>query len=190
MNLAELKAVALAANMQEWQRPRVYEALADMVSFRLAFNPEVALKLIAAVEAARPAMEAMEIGLEAKREEAEKYHQAMWGYRPDEHSRHDAEVAQIDSALSGVPTGGGAVMTASLPGCDPHLEWSLRYGNPEAVRFSAAAVVESFRLPAVRQRQHGRSDPSPASASRCGARLAPGSQADTSGSDQMKRILK
>ena len=37
-----------------------------------------------------------------------------------------------------------AVMTVSLPGCDPHLEWSLRYGNPEAVRFSAAAVVESF----------------------------------------------
>jgi hypothetical protein len=61
MNLAELKAVALAANMQEWQRPRVYEALADMVSFRLAFNPEVALKLITAVEAARPAMEAMKL---------------------------------------------------------------------------------------------------------------------------------
>lgn len=43
-----------------------------------------------------------------------------------------------------VPTGGNAVMTAPLPGCDPHLEWSLRYGSPEAVRFAAAAVVESF----------------------------------------------
>jgi hypothetical protein len=87
MNLAELKAVALAAK----QRGR-----------SCAVAPGHVLALIAAVEAARPAMEAMEIGLEAKREEAEKYHQAMWGYRPDEHSRHDAEVAQIDSALSGL----------------------------------------------------------------------------------------
>lgn len=43
-----------------------------------------------------------------------------------------------------VPTGGSAVMTVALPGCDPHLEWSLRYGSPEAVRFSAASVIESF----------------------------------------------
>jgi hypothetical protein len=43
-----------------------------------------------------------------------------------------------------VPTGGSAVMTVSLPGADPHLEWSLRYGSPEAVRFLAASVVESF----------------------------------------------
>jgi predicted HAD superfamily phosphohydrolase len=43
-----------------------------------------------------------------------------------------------------VPTGGGAVMTVSLPGADPHLEWSLRYGDPNAVRFHAASVVESF----------------------------------------------
>lgn len=43
-----------------------------------------------------------------------------------------------------VPTGGSAVMTIALPGADPHLEWSLRYGNPKAVRFMAASVVESF----------------------------------------------
>ena len=43
-----------------------------------------------------------------------------------------------------VPIGGGAVMTVSLPGADPHLEWSLRYGDPVAVRFVAASVVESF----------------------------------------------
>lgn len=43
-----------------------------------------------------------------------------------------------------VPTGGNGVMTVSLPGADPHLEWSLRYGSPEAVRFIAASVVESF----------------------------------------------
>lgn len=43
-----------------------------------------------------------------------------------------------------VPTGGAAVMTVALPGADPHLEWSLRYGSPEAVRFLAASVIESF----------------------------------------------
>jgi hypothetical protein len=35
-------------------------------------------------------------------------------------------------------------MTVSLPGADPHLEWSLRYGDPMAVRFLAASVIESF----------------------------------------------
>jgi hypothetical protein len=43
-----------------------------------------------------------------------------------------------------VPTGGTSVMTVSTPGADPHLEWSLRYGSPEAVRFHAASMVESF----------------------------------------------
>lgn len=43
-----------------------------------------------------------------------------------------------------VTTGGNAVMTVSLPGADPHLEWSLRYGDPVAVRFLAASVIESF----------------------------------------------
>jgi hypothetical protein len=43
-----------------------------------------------------------------------------------------------------VPTGGDAVMTVSLPNADPHLEWSLRYGSPEVVRYLAASVIESF----------------------------------------------
>lgn len=43
-----------------------------------------------------------------------------------------------------VPIGTTGVMTVSTPGADPHLEWSLRYGSPEAVRFQAASVVESF----------------------------------------------
>ncbi len=43
-----------------------------------------------------------------------------------------------------VSVGGGARMSISQPRADPHLEWSLRYGDPEAVRFVAASVVESY----------------------------------------------
>jgi hypothetical protein len=89
MNLAELKAVALAATPGPWHvedddRPgmswnrHIMSAPNKAVCFMAhsngrddardnstarhiaAFNPEVALKLITAVEAARPAMEAME----------------------------------------------------------------------------------------------------------------------------------
>ncbi|HTF70253.1 MAG TPA: hypothetical protein VK638_47010 [Edaphobacter sp.] len=39
-----------------------------------------------------------------------------------------------------IPVGDGAVM--SIPG--EELEWQLRYGNPAAVRYSAASVVGSY----------------------------------------------
>lgn len=45
-----------------------------------------------------------------------------------------------------VDVGGGAVMTILNPASfeDGGLGWQLRYGSPEAVRFVAASVVESY----------------------------------------------
>lgn len=47
-----------------------------------------------------------------------------------------------------IKVGGNAVMFAPNPKADPHIEWTLRYSrdlnDPQAGRFSAAAVVESF----------------------------------------------
>lgn len=54
------------------------------------------------------------------------------------------EASPFVGPLLMVQTGGGSVMFVSRPDADPHLEWSLRYGSPDAVRFQAAAVVESF----------------------------------------------
>lgn len=47
-----------------------------------------------------------------------------------------------------IHVGGGATMFIPNPKHDPHIEWSLRYSrdlnDPQAGRFSAAAVVESY----------------------------------------------
>jgi hypothetical protein len=47
-----------------------------------------------------------------------------------------------------VPTGGGAVMFIVNPASDPHIGWMLRYAGdlnqPQAGRFSAASIIDSF----------------------------------------------
>lgn len=52
----------------------------------------------------------------------------------------DEEVKRIRACIH-VDVGGGAFMAAPLD----NLEWQLRYGSPEAVRFEAASVVASYR---------------------------------------------
>ena len=49
-------------------------------------------------------------------------------------------IKRIKACVS-VDVGGGAFMAAPLG----ELEWQLRYGNVEAVRFEAASVVASYR---------------------------------------------
>ena len=45
-----------------------------------------------------------------------------------------------------VPCGDGAVMSIVHPRSfeDGGIEWRLRYGNPEEVRFIAAALIDSY----------------------------------------------
>lgn len=53
----------------------------------------------------------------------------------------DEEVVKRIRACIHVDVGGDAFMAAPLD----NLEWELRYGSPEAVRFEAASVVASYR---------------------------------------------
>jgi hypothetical protein len=48
------------------------------------------------------------------------------------------------SAVISVQVGNGAVMSASNPHADPHIEWAMRYGDPVAMRFQAATIIESY----------------------------------------------
>lgn len=56
-----------------------------------------------------------------------------------------AKRVSLDEGLvQWVKLGGGATMCIVSPQDDPALEWVLRYGDVEAVRYSAAAVVASY----------------------------------------------
>lgn len=43
-----------------------------------------------------------------------------------------------------VHVGDGAYMTIVNPWTDPGAEWTLRYGDPDVVRFTAASVLASY----------------------------------------------
>lgn len=51
-------------------------------------------------EAAAQALEALEIGYDSAKAEADQYHAAMAGYRPQRHAEMDAEVQQIAAAIT------------------------------------------------------------------------------------------
>lgn len=57
--------------------------------------------------------------------------------------RHGKEIPARD-CLSHVDCGDGAIMDMPNPYSEDSLEWGLRYGNPERMRFVAAAVVASY----------------------------------------------
>ena len=48
------------------------------------------------------ALEALEIGYDSAKAEADQYHAAMAGYRPQRHGKMDAEVQQIAAAITAV----------------------------------------------------------------------------------------
>lgn len=51
-------------------------------------------------EAAEQALEALEIGYDAARDEAAQYHYAMAGYRPERHNAMDEDVQKIAQAIT------------------------------------------------------------------------------------------
>jgi hypothetical protein len=50
--------------------------------------------------AAQQALEALELGYDSAKAEADQYHAAMAGYRPQRHAEMDAEVQQIAAAIA------------------------------------------------------------------------------------------
>ena len=50
--------------------------------------------------AAQQALEALELGYDSAKAEADQYHAAMAGYRPQRHAQMDADVQQIASAIT------------------------------------------------------------------------------------------
>ena len=46
------------------------------------------------------ALEALELGYDTAKAEADRYHTAMAGYRPERHAQIDAEVQQIAAAIT------------------------------------------------------------------------------------------
>ena len=50
--------------------------------------------------AAQQALEALELGYDSAKAEADQYHAAMAGYRPQRHAQMDADVQQIASAMT------------------------------------------------------------------------------------------
>jgi hypothetical protein len=146
MNLAELKAVALAASRYDAKKNNYGVLLA----FKGAFNPEVALKLIAAVEAARPAMEAMEM---------------FWERNPTGSLPADSlmrvSVLKVQAALSGLRVALEAVDLGSVhldqpvgvctvPGEEgPHVMSALN-ADPTAICLPNGAMFDAFGNPRVR----------------------------------------
>ncbi len=57
--------------------------------------------------------------------------------------RHGKEIPARD-CTSHVDCGGGAVMDMVNPYSDDSVEWGLRYGNAERMRFVAASVISSY----------------------------------------------
>lgn len=57
--------------------------------------------------------------------------------------RHGKEIPSRDCTAH-VECGGGAVMTMVNPYSDDSVEWALRYGNVERMRYVAASVVASY----------------------------------------------
>jgi hypothetical protein len=51
-------------------------------------------------QAAQQALEALEIGHDSAQAEADQYHTAMAGYRPERHAQMDADVQQIANAIT------------------------------------------------------------------------------------------
>ena len=51
-------------------------------------------------EAAQQALEALQLGYDSAKAEADQYHAAMAGYRPQRHAEMDAEVQQIAAAIT------------------------------------------------------------------------------------------
>jgi hypothetical protein len=76
--------------------------------------------------------------------EREEAHAKDWGHPVRISALEVAQGASPVSFALRVPVGGGAVMAASNPSVDGGLEWQLRYGSPEAVRFVAAEVLASY----------------------------------------------
>ena len=64
-------------------------------------------------EAATAALKALDLGYDSAKAEADQYHSAMAGYRPERHAQMDAEVQQIAEAITALkaalaePEGGG-----------------------------------------------------------------------------------
>ena len=53
-------------------------------------------------ELLRQALDALRPGRDALYNEAQTYHQAMAGYRPNEHARLDAELASVDATIEAI----------------------------------------------------------------------------------------
>ena len=56
------------------------------------------------------------------------------------------DAPEVSKLTLEVPCGDGAVMSIVHPRSleDGGIEWRLRYGNPEEVRFIAASLIESY----------------------------------------------
>jgi hypothetical protein len=57
--------------------------------------------------------------------------------------RHGKEIPARD-CVSHVECGDGAVMSFANPYSEDSLEWGLRYGNADRMKYLAAAVVSSY----------------------------------------------
>ena len=57
--------------------------------------------------------------------------------------RHGKEIPSRD-LVARVECGGGAVMTIVNPYSEDHVEWALRYGNVERMRYVAASCLDSY----------------------------------------------
>lgn len=57
---------------------------------------------------------------------------------------HSLTAHPADGTVAQVDCGGGAAMSICDPTADTSLEWMMRYGNPEAVRFTVASILSSY----------------------------------------------
>ena len=63
------------------------------------------------------ALEALELGYDSAKSEADQYHAAMAGYKPQRHAQMDADVQQIAAAIATLRAA-QAQEQANPPGCD------------------------------------------------------------------------
>ena len=69
-------------------------------------------------QAAQQALEALEIGHDSAQAEADQYHLAMAGYRPERHAQMDADVQQIANAITALRAALAEPQTTHWEGCE------------------------------------------------------------------------
>jgi len=92
-------------------------------------------------QAAQQALEALEIGHDSAQAEADQYHLAMAGYRPERHAQMDADVQQIANAITALRAALAEPQTTHWEGCEAvHPECRATPRKPLTDYINAAGI--------------------------------------------------